>query len=231
MPAHQEERLIVGALNALRSAAEQVPEVETTLIVVANGCGDRTAGLARAAGAMVIEAAEANVGAARATGLAWALAQDAGRNDGLWLATTDADSRVPADWLAVQLEAAVAGADAYLGTVALAPHTHATFAGWIARYHAAFEAPDRHGHVHGASMGMSAETYVRAGGFRALVRSEDVDLVARLIAAGERILWDSSCPVLTSSRLTARAPAGVSHDLALSLKRGILSGEERETVR
>ncbi len=217
VPAHQEERLITNAIDALRIAADQVADIETMIVVVANGCADRTAELARAAGATVFEAEEANVGAARAAGLDWVLAQDATRNDRLWLATTDADSSVAPGWLSAQLEAARGGADAYLGTVALSPHAHISFAGWIARYHAAFEAPDRHGHVHGASMGMRAETYVRTGGFRALVRSEDVDLVTRLIAAGDRIVWDSGCPVLTSSRLTARAPAGVARDLAMSL--------------
>ena len=218
MPAHQEEGLIGGALEALTVAADRIaPDVETSIVVVANDCTDRTAERASSMGATVIEIPHANVGAARAVGFAWLLARDAGRHDRLWLATTDADSRVPADWLIAQSEAAAAGADVYLGTVELAPHAHARFASWIARYHAAFESPDRHGHVHGASMGMWARSYQRAGGFRALDRSEDVDLVARLSAAGEDIVWDTTCPVLTSSRLTARAPAGVSRDLASSL--------------
>lgn len=216
VPAQDEERLIGGAIEALLVAAGRVaPQVETTVVVAADGCTDRTAEVARAGGVTVIEVAEANVGAARAAGFAWVLDQD-DRPDRLWLATTDADSRVTPDWLVAQLAAAAEGADAYLGTVALAPPAHTRFAGWIARYHAAFESPERHGHVHGASMGMRAEAYVRAGGFRALVHSEDVDLVARLMAAGENIVWDATCPVVTSSRLIARAPAGVSRDLALS---------------
>lgn len=225
VPAHQEAALISGAIRALTAAAEQVADqVETTIIVVANGCTDGTAELARVAGAIVIEAAEANVGGARAAGCAWAVSR-LGEVGGLWLATTDADSSVGSNWLVRQLEASRV-ADVYLGTVALHPHVHRTFADWIARYHADFEAPERHGHVHGASMGLRAETYLRAGGFRALVHSEDVDLVERLVAAGEEILWDETSPVLTSARLVARAPDGVARDLALAAEvgheRGIL---------
>ena len=45
-----------------------------------------------------------NVGVARTAGFAAALAREAGRAaQQLWLATTDADSTVPADWLAEQL--------------------------------------------------------------------------------------------------------------------------------
>lgn len=223
MPAHQEEYLVGRSVDALMAAAARVPEVATAIVVVADGCTDRTAEVARSRGATVLEIEETSVGAARAAGFAWLLAGER-RPEHLWLATTDADSRVPSDWLATQL-AAAADTDAYLGTIALASHVHTRFAGWIARYHAAFESPERHGHVHGASMGMWAEAYRQVGGFRALPSGEDVDLVERLAAAGARITWDARSPVVTSSRLTARAPAGVARDLARSL------ADERESVR
>ena len=38
----------------------------------------------------------------------------------IWLATTDADSRVPQDWLTVQLEAYLSGADMWAGRVRVA---------------------------------------------------------------------------------------------------------------
>jgi len=219
VPAHDEELLIGAALDAVRVAAARIaPQVPTSVVVVANGCTDRTAELAAAAGATVLELATANVGAARAAGFAWALDRHVRRTGRLWVATTDADSRVAPDWLVAQLDAAAAGAEAYLGTIVLDPADRALFAGWIAEYAAAFEAPDRHGHVHGATMGMWAQTYRRAGGFRALVESEDADLVTRLLAHGTRIAWDATCPVTTSSRLAARAPSGVARDLELSLE-------------
>ena len=219
VPAHDEELLVGAAIDALHVAAMRVaPRVETTVVVVANGCTDRTAELAAAHGATVVEVTTPNVGAARAAGFAWALDRHEGRLDGLWVATTDADSRVPPDWLAVQVDAATGGADAYLGTVALEREDRTTFAAWIREYEDSYETPVRHGHVHGAAMGMWAETYRRAGGFRPLERSEDVDLVTRLVAGRARIAWDATCPVTTSSRLVARAPSGVARDLELSLE-------------
>lgn len=225
VPAHDEEQHIGAALEALRvAAAGLAPGIETSVVVVANGCTDRTSALASAGGATVLEVSAPNVGAARAAGFAWAIEQCAGQLDRWWLATTDADSQVGPGWLSAQLAAAARGADAYLGTVDLAADERSRFTAWLARYAAAHETPERHGHVHGASMGMRAEAYRRAGGFRALERSEDLDLVSRLVAGGARIAWDASSPVVTSARLAARAPAGVAHDLALSL------GEWEEAV-
>lgn len=217
VPAHDEEELIPAALDAIAVAAAVVaPRARTTVVVVANGCTDRTAELARARGASVVDADIADVGAARAAGFAWAMTQGIGPLDRLWLATTDADSRVPPEWLATQLEAAQTG-DVYLGTVALEPDDRESFAAWVRSYATASCDDAGHGHVHGASMGMRATVYVAAGGFRPMECDEDVDLVTRLTAGGARIVWDESCPVVTSSRLAARAPRGVAADLALSL--------------
>jgi glycosyltransferase involved in cell wall biosynthesis len=218
VPAHDEEELIRAALDAIGAAAAVVaPGVRTTIVVVANACTDRTAEVARACGASVVEADAADVGAARAAGFAWALARGADPLDRSWLATTDADSRVPPAWLSTQLAAAADGAELYLGTVALEPADRASFAAWARSYASASHDGAGHGHVHGASMGMSAAIYVSAGGFRSMECDEDVDLVTRLTAAGARIAWDESCPVITSARLEARAPRGVAADLALSL--------------
>jgi glycosyltransferase involved in cell wall biosynthesis len=186
-------------------------------VVVANACSDRTASRAAAAGASVIETTPANVGAARAAGFTWALANEPGPHDRVWLATTDADSRGPAHWLVAQLAAAAAGGDVHLGTVALEPDDVVSFAAWVDSYTEASRGGAGHGHVHGASMGVRATSYLRVGGFAALDHDEDVDLVTRLAASGAQIVWDESCPVVTSSRLAARAPRGVARDLALSL--------------
>lgn len=218
VPAHDEEQLITAALDAIAAAAAAIaPRARTTVVVVANACTDRTADLARARGAAVVEADIADVGAARAAGFAWAMTQGAGALDRLWFATTDADSRVPSEWLAAQLGAAAGGGDVYLGTVALEPAARASFTAWVQSY-AASRDDAGHGHVHGASMGMRATAYVAAGGFRSMECDEDADLVTRLTAGGARIVWDESCPVITSSRLVARAPRGVAADLALSLE-------------
>jgi hypothetical protein len=67
---------------------------------------------------------------------------------------------------------------------------------------------DGHPHVHGANLGISGAAYVRTGGWGDLVAHEDVDLVQRAVAAGVPVARSGGAPVLTSSRLDARAPDG-----------------------
>jgi hypothetical protein len=55
---------------------------------------------------------------------------------------------------------------------------------------------------------MSAEAYLRLGGFTELPVGEDVDLVERANAARLRIAWALDMAVTTSRRLDGRAPGG-----------------------
>jgi hypothetical protein len=66
--------------------------------------------------------------------------------------------------------------------------------------------------VHGANFGIRADTYLALGGWRGdLSCNEDIDLARRADAAtGVRILRTAALPVLTSARLTGRAPDGFS---------------------
>lgn len=213
LPARDEEATIDTSIRAIRRAAALVPHVETEIVVVANGCKDDTVSTARELGVRVLTTSVPNVGAARALGASLALRQPA---DGLWLATTDADSLVPANWLEEQLRAAADGFDVFLGTVALAPEDAARHQGWAAAYALRATLDPNHGHVHGANLGVRATSYVRAGGFRPLPAHEDVDLVSRLRAVDARITWVSHVPVLTSARHDPRAIDGVGSDLAAS---------------
>jgi glycosyltransferase involved in cell wall biosynthesis len=207
VPAHDEEALLPGCLAALRRAAARIAPVPVRLIVVADACSDDTAALAIAGGAEVVPVDERNVGAARTAGVDFGLRAGAAE---LWLASTDADSKVPPDWLRWQLGHAVTGADLVAGTVEVAD-----WSGWPAplpsryrrRYRAAV-AGWRHGHVHGANLGFSAAAYLAAGGFPALTHDEDRALVARVRAAGGRVVTDARCPVWTSARADGRAPHG-----------------------
>ena len=68
MPAHNEEASIGGVVTGIRNARlENLKQV----IVVDNGCTDRTASIAHAAGAMVVVEAERGYGAACLAGIAW----------------------------------------------------------------------------------------------------------------------------------------------------------------
>jgi hypothetical protein len=67
---------------------------------------------------------------------------------------------------------------------------------------------DGHRHVHGANLGVSAQAYLRAGGFAPLACSEDVALVEQLQATGARIAWSAAPRVVTSARRASRARGG-----------------------
>ncbi len=119
----------------------------------------------------------------------------------VWLATTDADSCVPPDWLTVQLQAHGFGADLWAGRIRVA-EKGATVQRWLQGY------STERGPIHGASLGFTAAMYTDLGGFRGLRSGEDRDLQHRAMAAGFRISHDSKAVVTTSSRRRGRAPEG-----------------------
>jgi glycosyltransferase involved in cell wall biosynthesis len=207
VPAHDEQDLLPACLRSLHAASASAP-VPVEVIVVADACTDATAELASAAGAAVVTLTARNVGAARAAGMRHALRSGPG---GLWLATTDADSRVPPDWLRWHLAHARAGADLLAGAVEVDD-----WSAWPpdlpARYEAGYRAVPAH--AHGANLGLSASAYRLAGGFPPVRHSEDVALIARVRQAGGRIAADPSCPVVTSARPQGRAPHGFAAHLA-----------------
>jgi glycosyltransferase involved in cell wall biosynthesis len=232
VPAHDEEELLPGCLAALHAAAAQAgarwPGLRVQVVVAADACSDGTAALAREAGVTVVTLSARNVGRARAAGLREVL-QHMARDEaatGLWLATTDADSRVPPDWLARQLRYAAAGWEAVAGTVSVTDWTGhpAGTAAEFARQYGVWRGP--HPHVHGANLGFTAPAYLEVGGFQPLRTGEDRALVAALQAQGRRVLRASSLPVVTSARTRYRAPSGFGHDLTTLGGTGSLAGAQ-----
>jgi glycosyltransferase involved in cell wall biosynthesis len=214
IPARNEEELLPGALAALQvaAAAARGRGVVVDLLVVADACTDRTVDMARAAGIAAIPVAAGAVGPARAAGFRHLLAAHATISpDRLWLATTDADSRVPPGWLVGQLLLAGAGADVVVGTIDVDDWSgHPPYV--EARWRADYDPRDGHGHVHGANVGARADAYLEVGGFAALDRDEDVALVAAL--AHRRVVRTGGIPVVTSARLRSRAGGGFGDHLA-----------------
>ncbi|OZM72097.1 glycosyl transferase [Amycolatopsis antarctica] len=213
VPAHDEERLLPSCLRSLRVAAAEVPpEVVVTVLVAADSCTDRTVAVARAAGADVLEIDARNVGVSRHAGIAAALG--GARARGVWLASTDADSEVPRDWLTAHLGFATAGWDAVAGTV-FVTDWGVRPAGVRTRFLREYHPADGHPHAHGANLGLSAEAYERAGGFAPLPTGEDVALLAAVAAGGGRVLRTTRAAVGTSARVRGRAPGGFAGHLSL----------------
>ena len=215
IPAHDEEALLPACLAAVDQAACTLESLPVCTVVTADACADRTARVASDSGAVVVKISARNVGAARHAGMQEALRRlrhlDAAE---VWLATTDADTLVPSDWLSRQLRYAAQGWDAVVGTIAVTDWTgHPPEAAPLFQLHYG-NGPRTHPHVHGANLGISAEAYLAAGGFRPHQTAEDHALVKALENAGHRILRTTEVSVVTSARRKARAPMGFSNYLS-----------------
>jgi glycosyltransferase involved in cell wall biosynthesis len=215
VPAHNEQDLLPFCLASLRRAARALHGTPVHLVVVADTCGDRTVQVAQRSGATVVTIAARSAGAARAAGVREVLRRTRHLDPAdVWLATTDADTLVPACWLRRQARYANRGWDAVAGTIRITDwsgYQPATRALYQKRY-AAGTGP--HSHVHGANLGFRAAAYLRAGGFTDTPTAEDHALVAALAASGSRVHRTRTLTVITSARRSARAPHGFSSYLA-----------------
>jgi hypothetical protein len=190
--------------------------------VALDGCTDATAAICATFPAVsTVTTTGRNVGATRRAGTLAALSRRAGPASELWLASTDADSAVPAGWLTAMVTAERAGAGLVLGTVLPGPGlSPAAQARWLARHHLR----DGHPYVHGANLGLRADAYLALGGWPPLVTGEDADLARRAAAAGWlRICRTAAIPVVTSVRRHGRAPRGFSSYLRALSAEGVPS--------
>ncbi|WP_076480298.1 glycosyltransferase [Williamsia sterculiae] len=201
IPAHDEAGQLGGCLASVAGAADAVAQVPVQVVVVADACTDDTVTVVPPT-VRLVQIDDRNVGVARARGFAAVPS-----SEHTWFATTDGDSRVPADWLTTHLRHAATGVDAVIGTVE--PDDWSDWPPAVARrFRDDYHARDGHRHVHGANLGVAASVYRAIGGFRGLVAHEDVDLVTRLVDHGARLEWSGGIPVRTSTRSDGRAPGG-----------------------
>jgi glycosyltransferase involved in cell wall biosynthesis len=215
IPAQNEEQLLPACLRSVVEAARRIA-IPVRIVVALDRCTDASAAVVAgftAAGSPVrsVVAPRAGVGAARAAGMRAVLAELG--TSSTWLASTDADSEVPPDWLERQVAHVRLGAEVVVGTVRVADWS-AQPAAVPDRFNAAYRPHAGHRHRHGANLACGARQYLAAGGFAELARDEDVDLIERLEALGCPMVWAADLPVLTSARRLGRASGGFADHLA-----------------
>lgn len=205
VPAHNEQALLPSCLESISVAAAAV-SVPVEVTVVLDDCTDATAACVQPP-CTAIAVSGRSVGLARRAGF-----ESSRWDEATWFATTDADSTVPLNWVAAQLDVAIGGADVFAGTV-----IGDDWGRWPAdvakRFSAEYQASDGHRHVHGANLGMWAAVYFGVGGFALVDHDEDVDLVTRLRVAGVPIAWSAQAPVITSTRSRGRLSGGFADHL------------------
>ena len=190
IPVHNEAALLGECLEAVARAARE-PRLDhepVDVVVVLDGCTDRSAAVAVRHGAQIVSLDARCVGSARSLGVSFAL--DSGAR---WIASTDADTIVASDWLVAQI---AAGADAACGPVWIADwsaHPFGVRERFLQHYGTNCER-----HIHGANLGIAATAYRKAGGFLPLRQGEDAALIASLVDCGGRVAWNG-CPRVTTS--------------------------------
>ena len=214
VPAHNEEALIPACLTALRDAASLI-SVPVRVVVVLDDCTDRTADICDRFGVETCRIVARNVGLARAVGARTLLANEIAP-ESVWLATTDADTRVETTWLRHQVELARSGADVVLGIVQLGDDVPPgrRRRDFEANYRKRLSRDGTHQHVHGANLGLRASVYLRAGGFAPVAAHEDRRLLEQLYSLEDvTIEAPQSLRVRTSGRTNARSDQGLGTDL------------------
>jgi Glycosyl transferase family 2 len=248
IPVRDEEERLPACLRALARQRDRlgqaIPPALVRVVVFANNCADRSASLARKLGAglsldiRVVEdrlpPATAHAGNARPAvmDLAEASLVEAGESDGVILAT-DADSQVAPNWIAENLAAFAAGAEAVLGRIDLdeegarlpeALHRRGeledtyerllTELSWLLDPLGHDPWP-HHATISGASLGVTRTAYCRVGRLPRVPVGEDKALIALLSRHDARIRHCPTAHVITSGRTHGRAPGGVADALAI----------------
>lgn len=206
VPVHDEAALLGRCLTALGAAVSAV-DVPCEVRIVLDACTDESAAVSARHPFPIVHLAARAVGAARAGGIRQAMADLAHvPADRVWIANSDADSVVPANWLSAQLDCADAGADVVVGTVRpdfddLSPGHRRL---WLETHTPGLP----NGHTHGANLGLRASTYLAAGGFTPVGEHEDVQLVDACRRMGASIVASDAAEVLTSGRFVGRTTGG-----------------------
>ena len=219
VPARNEEERMAGSLASIVTALDWASARlgRTAVVVVADRCTDQTTKIARDIlqdrnCSLVWECDAGTVGRAREMGVELGRTALSGRpSSGVWIASTDADTVVPQDWVLKQLREADAGFEAVAGTVDIDDLSELPSEArnrFRATYTDLLPKRGAHGHVHAANMGVRLDAYDYAGGWGRLARSEDRDLWTRLQKRGRSVKATVDSTVTTSGRAFGRVPGG-----------------------
>jgi len=219
IPARNEEDLLPLCLHSILIATAALPaSVRSEVIVLADSSVDRTSKIASeilGSRGRVVNTSVGTVGTARRLAARYILTRNKGPLNRLWLANTDADCIVPPSWIADQLRLPAGRTEAIAGTISVdsfEEHQPEVADRFRAAYLIATDGT--HTHVHGANIGVRADAYCRAGGWKDLRTPEDHDLWRRLIRIGARTVPTARIEVVTSGRRIGRAPEGFAGALA-----------------
>lgn len=242
IPACNEAERIEDCLRALNEQ-EGLGGSGLGILLFLNNCTDGTAHVVAALRPSLVvpvriverDFTEANAGWARREAMEAAAAwlEETGTDDGVIL-TTDADSRVPPDWVARNLAAITDGVDAVAGRIALdeadaarlpaALHARGSLEGAYETLLTELEAIidplphdpwPRHWTTSGATLAVRLSTYRRVGGMPPLAVGEDKAFVSSLLSSDARVRHDPDILVVTSGRLDGRAPGGAADTMKL----------------
>jgi hypothetical protein len=241
IPARDEVASLAACLDALATQMDirgrPLPSSAYGVVLLLNNCLDSSRLLARMiartfpAALRIVERRlppeQAHAGGARR--IAMDIAADwLDESGGGLLLTTDADSRVGSTWIAENLAAVAAGAEAIAGDIALDPQDEARLPAHL-RHRGVLENrysrqiseigslldPEahnpwpRHTTISGASLAVTLSAYRGIGGLPALPLGEDKALVRALQELDARVRFSPTITVVTSGRLSGRAKGGV----------------------
>jgi glycosyltransferase involved in cell wall biosynthesis len=196
IPAFNEERLIAGTLASVRNGMDELSRrgVESELIVCDNNSTDRTAELARAAGANVVFEPINQISRARNRGAAAA--------GGDWLIFVDADSNPDRELFAEVAEQIAAGRCIAGGVTVRLDGKHPVTGRAVVIWNCISQVCHWFA---GSFIFCSAEAFRAVGGFSSeLFVAEEIDLSKRLKrlarARGKKIVILHRHPMMTSAR-------------------------------
>jgi hypothetical protein len=242
VPVKDEVERIGACLRALALQAERPPDA---IVLAINNTSDGTAAAVRALLPVLpvpvtilerwLPPERASAGAARRLAMEHAAAMLDSPGDALL--TTDADGRVPRDWVAANLAYLAAGLDAVAGRAVLDPveaaliparlhdddRAESAYAAELDALAAAldpepWDPQPRHVEHSDASIAVSLAAYRRAGGMPASPLAEDRQFFAALRRTDARLRHAPEIEVVVSGRTVGRAEGGMADTIRRRLK-------------